>query len=173
MDTNKAAYWIALGVLALGLNSEYQHGSFVPLHRVSEFAGSALCRMAARAEQTLAVARVLTSRERFPVDGLLAATDGAEMARAQEELLRDQARDEAELLRDRLREEVQAQADVIRAQAETRRAEVEQIRMRSQFRIARTVDRRVTVICPKTGTRIAVNAGMRVAEVSPEVEDSF
>ena len=173
MDTNKAAYWIALGVLALGLNSEYRHGSFVPLHRVSEFAGSALCRMAARAEQTLAVARVLTSRERFPVDGLLAATDGAEMAQAQEELLREQARDEAELLRDRLREEVQAQADVIRAQAETRRAEVEQIRMRSQFRIARTVDRRVTVICPKTGTRIAVNAGMRVAEVSPEVEDSF
>ena len=173
MDTNKAAYWIALGVLALGLNSEYRHGSFVPLHRVSEFAGSALCRMAARAEQTLAVARVLTSRERFPVDGLLAATDGAEMAQAQEELLREQARDEAELLRDRLREEVQAQADVIRAQAETRRAEVEQIRLRSQFRIARTVDRRVTVICPKTGTRIAVNAGMRVAEVSPEVEDSF
>ena len=173
MDTNKAAYWIALGVLALGLNSEYQRGSFAGLHRVSEYAGSTFCRMVARAEQTLAVARVLTSRERFPVDGLLAATDGAEMARAQEELLRDQARDEAELLRDRLREEVQAQADVIRAQAETRRAEVEQIRMRSQFRIARTVDRRVTVICPKTGTRIAVNAGMRVAEVSPEVEDSF
>ena len=175
MDTNKAAYWIALGVLALGLNSEYRHGSFVPLHRVSEFAGSALCRMAARAEQTLAVARVLTSRERFPVDGLVAATGGAEISRAQGELLRDQARDEAELLRDRLREEVQAQADVIRAQAETQRAEVEQIRLRirSQFRIARTVDRRVTVICPKTGTRIAVNAGMRVAEVSPDVEDSF
>ena len=173
MDTNKAAYWIALGVLALGLNSEYQRGSFAGLHRVSEYASSTFCRMVAHAEQTLAVARVLTSRERFPVDGLLAATDGAEMAQAQEELLREQARDEAELLRDRLREEVQAQADVIRAQAETRRAEVEQIRLRSQFRIARTVDRRVTVICPKTGTRIAVNAGMRVAEVSPEVEDSF
>ena len=175
MDTNKAAYWIALGVLALGLNSEYRHGSFVPLHRVSEFAGSALCRMAARAEQTLAVARVLTSRERFPVDGLLAATDGAEMAQAQEELLREQARDEAELLRDRLREEVQARADAIRAQAETQRAEVEQIRlrMRSQFRLARMVDRRVVVVCPKTGVRIAMNAGMRLAEVSPDVEDSF
>jgi hypothetical protein len=95
------------------------------------------------------------------------------MARAQGELLRDQARDEAELLRDRLREEVQAQADVIRAQAETQRAEVEQIRLRSQFRIARAVDRRVTVFCPKTGVRIAVNAGMRLAEVSPDVEDSF
>jgi hypothetical protein len=174
MDTNKAAYWIALGVLALGLNSEYQHGRFVALHRVSEYASSAVCRMATRAEQTLAVARVLTSRERFP-DGLLAASGGAEMARAQDELLRDQARDEAELLRDRVREEVHAQADVVRAQAEVQRAEVGQIRlrMRSQFRLARTVDRHVTVICPKTGVRIAVNAGMRLAEVSPDVEDSF
>jgi hypothetical protein len=174
METNKAAYWIALGVFALGLNSEYRHGRFVVVHRVAEHAGSALCRMATRAEQTLAVARVFTSREPFPVDGLVADTGGDETAQAQEELLRDQARDEAELLREGLREEVQAQADVIREQAETRRAEVEQIRlrMRSQFRIARTVDRRVTVICPKTGVRIAVNAGIRLAKVSPEV-DSF
>jgi hypothetical protein len=171
MDTNKAAYWIALGVLALALNSEYQHGSFVALHRVAENAGSALCRMATRAEQTLAVARVLVRSERFQVDGLIAATDGAEVARAQEELLRDQARDEAELLRDG----VQAQADVIRAQAEVQRAKVEKIRlrMRSQFRLARTVDRRVLVVCPKTSVRIAVNARMRLAEVSPDAEDSF
>jgi hypothetical protein len=175
MDTNKAAYWIALGVLALGLNSEYRHGSFVALHRVAEHAGSALCRMATRAEQTVAVARVLTRGEGYWTDGLPAATGGAEMARAQEELLRDQARDEAELLRDRIREEVEAQADVIRAQAEVQRADVEQIRVRvrSQVRLARTVDRRVVVVCPKTGVRIAVNAGMRLAEVSPDVEDSF
>jgi hypothetical protein len=171
MDTNKAAYWIALGVFALALNSEYRHGSFVPLHRVAEHAGSALCRMATRAEQTVAVARVFVSRERFTVDDLLAASDGAEMARAQVELLRDQARDEAELLRDG----VLAQADVIRVQAETQRAGVEQIRlrMRSRVRLARTVDRRVMVVCPKTGVRIAVNAGMRLAEISPDVEDSF
>jgi hypothetical protein len=175
MDTNKAAYWIALGVLALGLNSEYQHGRFVAVHRVAEHAGSALCRMAARAEQTLAVARALTNRERFTVDDLLAASDGAEMARAQVELLRDQARDEAELLRDGVREEVQAQADFVRAEAETQRAEVEQIRlrMRSQFRLAGTVDRRVMVVCPKTGVRIAVNAGMRLADASTDVEESF
>jgi hypothetical protein len=175
MDTNKAAYWIALGVFALALNSEYQHGSFGALHRVAEHAGSALCRMATRAEETLAVARVLTRRERFPADGLSPATGGAEMARTQEELLRDQARDEAELLRGRIPEEVLAQADVIRAQAEVQRAKVEQIRvrMRSQFKLARAVDRRVLVVCPKTGVRIAVNARMRLAEVSPDVEDSF
>jgi hypothetical protein len=175
MDTNRAAYWIALGVFALALNSEYRHGSFVALHQVSEHAGSALCRMAARAEQTVAVARVLVRREGSWMDDLPAATGGAEMARPQGELLRDQARDEAELLRDRLRKEVLAQADVIRARAEVQRAEVEQIRLRvhSQFRLARTVDRRVMVVCPKTGVRIAVNAGMRLAEVSPDVEDSF
>ena len=169
MDTNKAAYWIALGVFALGLNSEYQHGRFVALHRVSEHAGSTLCRMATRAQQTLAVARVLASRERFPVDGLSAATGGAETAQGQDELVRDQARDEAELLRDGVLD----RADLIRAQAEVQRAEVEQIRVRSRFRIARAVDQTVAVVCPKTGVRIAVNAGMRLAEVSPDVEDSF
>jgi hypothetical protein len=175
MDTNKAAYWIALGILALGLNSEYQHGRFVALHRVAEHAGSALCRIATRAEQTVAVARVFTRSEGSTVNDLLAVSDRNEMARAEEELLRDQARDEAELLRDRIRDEVQAQADVIRAQAEVQRAEVEgiRVRMRSQFRLARAVDRRVVVVCPKTGVRIAVNAGMRLAEDSPDVEDSF
>src|SRR5437660_3738493 len=83
MDTNKAAYWIALGVFALALNGEYRHGSFVPLHRVSEFAASALCRMAAHAEQTLAVARVVRGRQEFPADNLLSANSRAEMARAQ------------------------------------------------------------------------------------------
>ena len=175
MDTNKAAYWIAVGVFALALNSEYQHGRFVALHQAAEHAGLALCRMATRAEQTVAVARVFTSREGSRMDDLPAATAVAKMALSQLELLRAQAWDEAELLRDRIREEVQAQADVIRAQAEVQRAEIDQarIRMRSQFRLARTVDRRVVVVCPKTGVRIAVNAGMRPAEVSPEVEDSF
>ncbi|SRR6266404_3068660 len=169
MDTNKAAYWIALGVFALALNSEYRHGSFVPLHRVVEHTGSALCRITARAERTLAVASLRARNDGSWMDDVPAAPGGAEMARVQGELLRDQTW-EAEVLRDGLH----ARADAIRAQAEVQRAEIEQVRMRvrSQFRIARTVDRRVTVFCPKTGVRIAVNAGMRLAEVSPDV-DSF
>jgi hypothetical protein len=173
MDTNKTAYWIALGVLALGLNSEYHHGSFAALHRVAEHAGPVLCRISTRAQQTLAVARMLTSREGFPADDLLASMGGAEMARAQRELLRERARGETELLRD----EIRAQADVIRARAEMRRAEIEQIRLRtrSQVRLASAVNRRVTMVCPKTGARITVNAGPGVADVSPdvEVEDTF
>jgi hypothetical protein len=169
MNTNKAAYWIAVGVFALVLNSEYRHGSFVPLHRVSEYASSALCRMATRAEQTLAVARFLAGRQEFAADDLLAADSRAEMGRVQSELLRDQAQDEAELLRDG----VQAQADVIRAQVETQLAEAEQIRLRMRSQLARAVNRRVTVVCPKTGARIVVSAGMRQADVSPDVDDSF
>jgi hypothetical protein len=181
MNTDKTAYWIALGVLALGLNSEYRHGDSVALHRVAERAGSVLCRITARAEQTLAVATGLMSRRDLTMDNLLASADGAEMARAESELLREQARDESELIRDRVRDqvgdEIRAQADVIRARAEMRRTEIEQIRWRtrSQVRFASAVSRRVTVVCPKTGARITVNAGPQVADISPdvEVEDNF
>src|SRR5260221_11541266 len=158
MNTNKADYWIALGVFALTLNSEYRHGSFVPLHRFAEHAGSALCRIRARAEKTLAVATATRGHQEFPADNLLAADGRAEMARAQGELVRDKA--------ESLRDEVRAQADVIRAQAQTQRAEIEQI----QFGRAVSVqagahgESRVTVICPKTGVRIALNAGLGLAD---------
>ena len=150
MNTDKAAYWVALGVLALGLNSEYRHGNFVALHRVAERAGSLLCRISTRAEQTLAVARVLTSREGFPLDDPLASARRAEMTRTQVKLLRDE----------------------IHTQAKMRRAEVDQIRFRtrSEFRLARGDNRRVIVVCPKTGGRIAVIGGAEDADVSPNVE---
>lgn len=166
MNTDKAAYWIALGVLVLGLSSEYRHGNFVALHRVAERTGFLLCRIATRAEQTLAVARVLTSRGGFPVDSALVSASRVEMARAQAELLRGQAWDEAELLRDEIR------GDEIRAQAEMRRTEVEQIRFRarSEFRLARAANHRVMVVCPKTGTRIAVIGAEENADFSPDVE---
>jgi len=174
MDTNKAAYWIVLGVLALGLNSEYQQGRFVALHRASEQAGSAFCRITARAEQTLALARML-GREEFSTDNLVTSTGGAEIARSQNEL-REQVRDEAERVREtvrqQIRDEIRAQSGVIRAQAEMRRAQIEQMRWRtrSQLSLARTADRRVTVVCPKTGQRIEVNDGQAFVNVVPELE---
>jgi hypothetical protein len=183
MDTNKAAYWIALGVLALGLNSEYRNGSFVTMHRVASRAESALCRISSRAEQTVALARVLASRDRFQAENLLASADAGELTRDQAELLRQQAQEAADLFRGRVRENVQhqvedqirAQVEVIRAQAEMRRAEIEQIRSGtgSEFRFARTINRRMIVVCPKTGARIAVDAGPELADISEDVEDSF
>lgn len=175
MDTNKAAYWIALGVLALGLNSEYRHGSLVAVHRVAERAGSVLCRISTRAEQSLAVALGMTNRGTFRAGDLLAANEGTEMARAQAEMVREQTRARAEMVRERVRDEIRAQADVIREQAEMERAQIEQIRWRtaSQIGLARTANRRVTVVCPKTGTRIKLKPGTELADIAPDVEDTF
>jgi len=171
MDTNKAAYWVALGVLALGLNSEYQHGNFAALHQVAERTSSTLCRISTRAEQML-MALGITSREEFPAGGLLAASDRAEMTRDEAELVRAQARAGAEMVRERVRDEIRAQADVIRARAEMQRAQMEQMRWRtvSQIKLVRADNHRVTVGCPKTGARITVNPGSELAEISPEVE---
>ncbi|HEX9111668.1 MAG TPA: hypothetical protein VF845_09335 [Terriglobales bacterium] len=153
MNTNKVMYWLVLGVFALGLHSEYRNGRFPAIHRVAEHAESTLCRIVTRAEQTVALARVLTSPQPLAVDELLASARDREMAQA--ELLRDQARAHAQLLRD----QVHAQADLIRLQAELQQSQIEQIRWRtqSQFRLTNATNRRITLICPKTGARISVN----------------
>jgi hypothetical protein len=188
MNTNKAAYWIAVGALALGLSSEYQHGRLVTLHQVAERADLALCRISARAEQALAAARLLTVRDGSPADNLVASADAAEIMRDQSELLREQAREKIELLQDkirdgvqdgvgdRIRDQIRAQMDVIRAQSEIRRAQIEQIRLqtRSQVRLAHVVNRRVMVVCPKTGARVVVNTGLHSVDVSADDDgDSF
>jgi|SRR5271166_237011 len=201
MNTNKAAYWIALGVLALGLNSEYQQGRFEALHRIAGRADSALCQISMRAKDTLALARILRGREDLPADNLLASADQAEMARDQAEMLSEQAQDQAEILsdtvgervRERVRERVQekvregirervldqvnaqihAQADLIRAQAEIQRAEIE-IRRRadSQVRFALTADRHVRAVCPTTRSRIVVNTMPESGEAAFDLPDT-
>jgi hypothetical protein len=128
MNTTKATYWIALATFALALNSEYRHGKFPGLHRVAGRAGTTLCRITTRAEQTLAMARLLTVRPGLPAQELL-ASNAAEIAENQAEMLREQARDEAEVLREQgrdqaetLRDQVRAQADILRAEAQLQRA---------------------------------------------------
>lgn len=161
MNTNKALYWIVLGIFALGLQSEYRSGRFPAIHHVAEHAKSSLCRIATRAERTVALARVLTSDQASTADDLLASVRDGEFAQA--EMLRDQAQAHSELLRDQVR----AQADLIRAQAELQRSQIEQIRWRteSQFKLTNAAERRITLVCPKTGARISVNAGPSDIEV--------
>jgi hypothetical protein len=173
MDVNKAGYWIALGVFALALSSEYRQGNFVTLHQVASRAESALSRISTRAEQTLAAARVLTHGDKSAVNNLLASTDADEMARAQRQLFREQARGKTEFLRDQIREQIRARAEVIRAQAETERAEIEQLRLRtrSQFRVTRMITRPVMVTCPKTGARIAVHTPLESSDIDIAVPD--
>lgn len=167
MDANKAGYWIAVGVLALGLNSEYRQGNFVALHKVAERAGSVACRIAARAEETLAMATGRTIGDESAVDNLLASTDAATVLRDRSEILRERAQDEADFVR----EQVLAQTEMIRARAELRRAAIERMRSLSRVRIA-SGPRSVSVVCPKPGRRIVVNGGLDLRDVSTDVDIS-
>jgi len=151
MNTNKVAYWIALGALALGLASEYQHGNFASLHRLADRSGSIVCKIATHAQRTLAFASVLMSRDGTSARNLVASIDEANTARVQGEIQRDQARVQATLVRDQIRDQARARADILRAQADMRRAEIEQVRwsVRSQNGSAATRNRSVTIACPK------------------------
>jgi hypothetical protein len=163
MDANKAAYWIALGVLALGLNSEYRQGNFPALHRVVSRAENALCRISTDAQHTLAMARALTSGNQTSVRDLVASASGPRMAR-----------DQAEQLRESIRERVRAQAKVLRAQAEMQRAEIEQTR--SKFMAVSAVNGGMnirTVVCPKTRSRVFVSVKPEVLDVSGESDDTL
>jgi len=174
MNSNRAAYWIAAGVLALGLNSEYRQGNFAALHRIADRAGSAVCGIATRARKTLEVAKFLASPEAGLPDTLVASAAEADLARAHGEMLQERSRSREEAtpfpdgVRDRVRDEIRARADLIRARAEMRRAEIEMhLRTHSSLTLAKLSTGAVTVFCPKTGARIALN---RVILGAPAVE---
>jgi preprotein translocase subunit SecD len=169
MDTNKTAYWIALGVLALGLHSEYRHGNFLPLHRVADRAGAVMCRVSTQAERILAPAKG-TSADPQREDDDLAVSDGVDSARTRVQSMRADARANAEAIRDQVR----AQMAEIRAQREVRRAMIEQARSLS-FRVVSDKNPKTAVFCPKTGMRVVVTRDSDFADASPEVEvdDSF
>ncbi len=165
MNSDKIIYWVALAVFAVAISHEYRDGKFPAAHRVVANAETALCQLATRAEQTLALAKLVANPPVAPTDDVAAST--GDFGQEQVELLQDQARERAELVR----AQVQAQAEVLRAGAELRRAQIEQMRRLSQseFQFSRTADRRVLLICPKTGARVSVQVN------PPEVEigDNF
>ncbi len=166
MNSEKIVYWVALGVFALGINHEYRDGKFPAAHQVMAKAESTLCHLAARAGQTVAMARLIVDPPAAVVnhDVLVATSDfGPE----QVEMLRNQAQAQAELVR----EQVQAQAEILRARAELRRAQIEQMRRLtdSQFPFSHAADRHVVLICPKTGMKVAV----KVNPPDVEVSDNF
>lgn len=151
---SKALYWIALGVFALGLNSEYRKGNLPLAHRVAGHAGSVLCQIAARAEQTLAMARVLTGRSvpEFRVDEEFLERQQAEvervMAEHQAELDRVSARRQADL--DRVQQRLDRMHIVLdRVQVQKLR-KLEQVR----FRLSDASSRRI-VVCPETGALVS------------------
>jgi hypothetical protein len=169
---NKALYWIALGVFALGLNSEYQKGNLPVAHRVADRAEATLCRMATRAEQTLSLARVLTGRPapEFRVDDQFLARQQATvdrvMAAHQAEL--DRAMD----LRKADLDRVQAKLDRMHSVLERAQMAQERVLEHSRFRLSNAANRRLMVICPKTGKRTAVQPSADSIVLDQDVSDA-
>ena len=178
MNSIKTAYWIALAVFALALNSEYHNGKFPVLHRIAGRAGSTICRITTRAENTLAIARLFISHPTTPAGDLLASARemaenqiaenrvaenqadlreaiGEQVSEQVRESIREQVRDRAELLRDQVR----AQTEIRRAQARLQRAGM-RLQSRSQYRVSNTVAQSLITVdsgrC--TRTRITMNS---------------
>ncbi len=168
---SKAIYWIALGAFALGLNSEYQSGNLPGLSRVANRAEAVLCRVATRAEQSLAMARVLTGRPRpeFRVDDEFLARQQAQVDRVMAEHQADL--DRAMALRQADFDRVQQRLD--RMHMVLDRTQLQKVRVleRSRFKLSNAASRRVMVICPKTGAEISVDAVPDMVDVDVEVPD--
>jgi hypothetical protein len=172
MNTQKAAYWLALAVFGLAVLSSYQHGSFPSLHRIAGLASSETCHLASRAEQAFAMAKVLTGRDVFRAEDYLDRAELADLAQAQSEFLREQTQDKAELFR----EQILAQADMRRAELQMRRDQIQQIRDSacSQIHLTRSVNRRVFVGTPDacSHTRMRISTGdSQIAVAAPDDEE--
>jgi len=165
---NKVLYWIALGVFALGLNSEYQQGNLSLAHRVAGHAGAVLCKIATRAEQTLAVARVLTGRQQSSVDDQFIALHQAEVDRALAEHQAEMAR--AMALRQGDMDRIQRRLDRVHMVVD--RAQLSKMRIleRTRFKLSNAATRRI-VVCPQTGTRVMVDADPDIADLTIDVDN--
>lgn len=79
MNTQKSAYWVALALFAVALHSEYQRGAFPSLQRAANSASATLCRLTTKAEQTVAMAKLIVGRPTRSTDGLLAGLDALQL----------------------------------------------------------------------------------------------
>jgi len=180
MNTQKAAYWLALAVFGLALHSEYQHGSFPALHRAAGCAGSTLYRIATHVEQTLAMVSPQTAPPASRADDFDVSAEAREVAEANAEWAREEAQDKAEELREQaqdraelLRDQAGARVEMIRAQVEMQHAQTEQIHrcLRSQLRASHAVDRRIVVLCPRTRGKVVVQAGKGLSDLDTDLSD--
>jgi hypothetical protein len=62
MTSDKAWYWLAAGVLALGLNGAYQDGEFQWVHRLADHSARLMERASEEGLRTLATAEVMVGR---------------------------------------------------------------------------------------------------------------
>ncbi|MBI3477755.1 MAG: hypothetical protein HY010_18635 [Acidobacteria bacterium] len=164
---SKALYWIALGIFALALNSEYRLGNLPLANRVVGRAEGVLCQVATKAEQTLAVAKLLIGQQDLPSSDSFSALQQAEVERV---LAEHQAEVErAMALRQANMDRIQQKLD--RVQLVMDRSQVKKLRVlqRTRFKFS-NVNTQHFVFCPHTGTRVTVNSGPEVV-VGVDVDD--
>jgi len=68
MISDKACYWVAIGVLALGLNANYQDGGVLWGRQLARSAQMAAGKLAARSAAYLALAHVMLGSPGVPVE---------------------------------------------------------------------------------------------------------
>jgi len=177
MNSEKILYWVALGALVLGVSHEYRDGKFPAAHRMVASAETTLCPVVARAERSLAMAKLILNPPAAATTEDVALS-AANFNQDQAELIRDQAREQAEMVREQariqaevVRQQIQARTEMIRAQADMQRARFDQWKgfAQSQVRFSPTADRQMVLVCPKTGARISV----KVDPPEVEVSDNF
>jgi hypothetical protein len=166
MNTTKAIYWIALGTFALALNSEYRTGSFPALHRVADRTESVLCRVASHAEQSLAMAGILTNRPRpeFRLDEQLLARQQAQVERvlAQHQADINRAMDLRQADLDRVQQKLDRVQQVLERTQSTRVRVFE----RARFKLSNAADRHISVVCPKTGEKMSIEADADISDMN-------
>ena len=154
MASNKAFYWLALAVLALGLNNEYHRGRMQPLHRLVSRSEATINCLAMRAREYVVLAKVmLSNRPGTPESTELAQAvhrERAEFARIRPEMVHQQVRLELQGV-DRA-QMVRLGAEMARHQAEFARMQTEQARV-----IVREMKHRKAVECKDSGLRVTVD----------------
>jgi hypothetical protein len=166
---NKALYWIALGVFALGLNSEYRKGNLPLAHQVANRAEAVLCQVAARAEQTWAMARVLSGRQEFRVDDQFLARQQAEV----DQVLAEHQADLAQAMALRQADMGRIHQKLDRMHIVLDRVQVQKFRKLEgmRFKLADVSSRRI-VVCPQTDTRVTVDAEPDIADMDVDINNA-
>jgi hypothetical protein len=169
MASNKAYYWLALAVLALGLNSEYQRGRMQPLHNLVNRSAMTVNCLALRAQEYVSLARVL-------MGGTPTATASTEWAHALLQERGDVTRMVAELAGRRgdlarlgveRAELVRVSPEMARHQAEFARLKAEKSRM-----VVKAENIRKTLACKDGEFRVTVDVDDDVPD-SVEAPDTF
>lgn len=101
MRSNQAWYWLAAGVLALGLNGAYQDGQFAFVHRLTDRASEMIARTSERGQQFVAMAELMFGRGTADVDRAQAAIERVQskvvcerMAKAQRQIAMARVREQ-------------------------------------------------------------------------------